>query len=49
MDEATSSFDEATEQLLCNLTLKLRGNGVAVILITHNDNTLRIADRIISL
>ncbi|HCT94627.1 MAG: hypothetical protein A2X19_07510 [Bacteroidetes bacterium GWE2_39_28] len=49
MDEATSSLDEATEQLLCNLTLKLRGNGVAVILITHNDNTLRIADRIISL
>ena len=49
MDEATSSLDDATEQLLCNVTLKLREQGVAVILITHNDNTLRIADRIISL
>jgi ATP-binding cassette subfamily B protein len=49
MDEATSSLDEATEQLLCNVTLKLREKGVAVLLITHNDTTLRIADKIISI
>lgn len=49
MDEATSSLDETTEQLICNLTLKLREKGVAVLLITHNDTTLRIADRIISI
>ena len=49
LDEATSSLDETTEQLICNLTLKLREKGVAVLLITHNDTTLRIADRIISI
>lgn len=49
LDEATSSLDEKSQEFICNYTLKLREKGVAIILITHNNKTLSIADKVISL
>ena len=49
LDEPTSSLDHETSILLLKLVSKLGNNGTGVLLVTHDDSTIDIADRVYTL
>lgn len=49
MDEATSSLDSVSEELICSYTKRLRDRGMAILLISHSERTLKLADRVITI
>lgn len=45
LDEATSSLDSSSEELICNAVEKARSRGTMILVITHKENTINNADR----
>ncbi|OFY41701.1 MAG: hypothetical protein A2X18_10255 [Bacteroidetes bacterium GWF2_40_14] len=45
LDEATSSLDSSSEELICNAVLKAKESGTMILMITHNENSINNADR----
>lgn len=48
-DEATSSLDKLSEQCIINTIMELKKTGKGIIMITHKEENLKIADNIIDL
>ncbi|MBP5210403.1 MAG: ATP-binding cassette domain-containing protein [Bacteroidales bacterium] len=49
LDEATSSLDTESEQYIVNKLLSLRDQGITIIMITHKQNNISIADYVIDI
>ncbi|MDZ4058814.1 MAG: ABC transporter ATP-binding protein, partial [Bacteroidales bacterium] len=49
LDEATSSLDSHSANIIDKIVVKLREKGVAILIISHKDSDLQIADKVIEL
>ena len=49
LDEATSSLDGKSQEIILNKILQLRDEGKTIMMITHKSDNARIADRIVNL
>lgn len=49
LDEATSSLDEASERIILGKLKRLRSSGKSIVMITHKNDNIRIADRVINM
>ncbi|MFA5849732.1 MAG: peptidase domain-containing ABC transporter [Bacteroidales bacterium] len=45
LDEATSSLDRTSEELIRNAVLKAKNNGTMILMITHNETSINDTDR----
>ena len=48
-DEPTGSLDEGNRDIILKLLLKLKKDGKSLIVVTHDDTLMKIADRVIEL
>jgi len=49
LDEATSSLDNLSTELIEKSIVKERNQGTIILLITHNDENLKIADKVVTI
>jgi len=49
LDEATSSLDEASERFILGKLKKLRNAGKTIVMITHKNDNIRIADKVVNM
>jgi ATP-binding cassette subfamily B protein len=49
LDEATSSLDSHSANIIDKIVVKLREKGVAILIISHKESDLQIADKVIEL